>query len=139
MAAKRPLADYPSSIGVQMFSIFPHIGPTSYTQVTIIPGTVPATGGDVVTALAEAGFKWFDRLDGGVSDDFAWKVTAFPLTVTNPSTGVLSGIPHKTYGLQWIANKSATMGGQAQTAGSEAVAGTNLSTYCVRLLGIGPK
>jgi hypothetical protein len=138
MAIKRPLADYPSSVGNQMFSVFPHLGPASYTQVSITPGTIPATGGDVVYAV-EAGFKWFDKLEGGSSDDFAWKVTSFPLTVSNPVSGILAGIPHKTYGLQWVANKSATIGGQAQTAGQEAVAGTNLSAVCVRLGAFGPK
>lgn len=139
MAAKRPLDGYPSAIGNVVFSVFPHVGPTSYTQVTIVAGTIPATGGDVVTALAEAGMKWFDKLEGGSSDDFAWTVRPFPLTISNPSGGGLSGIPHKTYGLQWIANKTATIGGQAQTSGSEAVAGTNLSTVCVRLSAVGPK
>lgn len=138
MPSRPTLDGYPTSIGNKVYSIYPHLGPVSYTQVSITPGTVPATGGDVTTALPEAGFKFFDSVEGGVTDDLAWIVRSFPLTVSNPSSGTNSGVPSATYGLQWIANKTATMGGQAQTAGNEAVAGTNLSTFCVRLRGIGP-
>lgn len=35
--------------------------------------------------------------------------------------------------LVWIALVTATVGGQSQTAGTEAAAGTNLSTFTVRL------
>jgi hypothetical protein len=138
MATKRPLDQYPCSVGAVMLSIWPHTGPTSYTQITVTPGTVPITGGDTVNAT-EAGLRWFDRVDGGTSDDGAWKITAYPVTVSNPTSGVLAGIQSKTYRIQWIANKTATMGGQAQTAGQEAVATTNLSTYCVRMQAFGPK
>jgi hypothetical protein len=39
--------------------------------------------------------------------------------------------------LVWISLTTATVGGQAQTAGQEAVAGTNLSAFTVRLTAIG--
>jgi len=136
MAARRPLGNYPSSVGAVMQSIFPHLGPTSYVQVSITPGTVPITGGDTVNA-GEAGLKNFDKVEGGTTDDGAFSVSAIPISPSNPSTGVLSGIPKTTYRLKWVANKTATMGGQAQTAGSEAVAGTNLTGFCVRLAAYG--
>lgn len=138
MAGRRPLADYPSSVGAQLHAVFPHVGPTSYTRVTAVPGTIPAVGGDRVLA-AEAGLKQFDWLDNGVSDDNCWTVTGFQLSVSNPASGVLSGIPKTSYGLKWVCNVTAVIGGQAQVAGTEAAAGTNLSGICVRIAGIGPK
>lgn len=138
MAAKRPFDGYPTSVGSTMLSIFPHLGPASYTQLSVTPGTIPATGGDTVTAQAEAGLKYLDKLEGGVSDDGAWMVRPIPITISNPVSG-RPGLPSKTYKLQWIALVTATIGGQNQTAGSEAVAATNLSAVCVRLLGYGPK
>lgn len=129
----RPLDSYPDAWGAHRSSVFPHAGPTSYTQVTITPGTVPATGGDTVQAI-EAGFKYFDVVVGGMTDDGAFYVQAIPTTVTN-----IVGGPSLTYKLRWIAQKTATYGGQAQTAGSEAAATTNLSTFTVRLFAVGPK
>jgi hypothetical protein len=138
----RPLQDYPTSIGNVMLSVFPHVGPASYTQVTIVPGTVPVTGGDTIQS-AEAGMRYFDDIIGeGLTDDGAFDVQVVSVTVTNPAgtgSSILGGIPSKTFIARWIALKTATYGGQAQTAGSEAVAGTNLSTFCVRLTAVGCK
>lgn len=127
----RPLDSYPDAWGAHRASVFPHAGPTSYTVVTITPGTVPSTGGDTVQAV-EAGFKFFDHVSGGVTDDGAFTVQAIPVTITN-----IVGGPSTTYKLRWVANKTATYGGQAQTINTEAVATTNLSTFTVRLKAIG--
>jgi hypothetical protein len=127
------LDGYPSSFGFSMLSVFSHPGPASYTQVTVTPGTVPAVGGDVVQAI-EAGLKYFDQVLFAMSDDAMWRVEPFPLIAT-----ARIGSPGKTYGLKWIALKTAAFGGQAQTAGQEAVAATNLSTVTVRLTALGPK
>lgn len=124
---------YPDSWGTQRAAVFPHYGPTSYVQAVLAAATIP-TGGDTVLAT-EAGMKYFDKVEGGLTDDAIFMVRAMPLT---PSAPQPAG-PGPSYGLQWIANKTGTFGGQAQTAGSEAAAGTDLSLYLVRLLGIGPK
>jgi hypothetical protein len=128
--ALRPLDGYPTSIGSSRASVFPHAGPSSYTQVTIVAATAIA-GGDTIRA-SEAGAKFFDYLAGGTTDDGAFSVRAVP---NAPSTSI-NGASAATYTLMWIANKTAALGGQNQTAGVEAVAATDLSTFIVRLLGI---
>ncbi len=133
----RPLNGYPGSIGAVAMSVFPHVGPSSYTQVTIAAGTIPLTGGDTVYAGPEAGLKHFDVVLGGVTDDGAFRVVAIPVSVSNPATGNRSGVPSTSYKLMWFANKTATLGGQAQTINTEAVAATDLSTFCVRLTAFG--
>lgn len=133
MANLRPLDGYPDSFGSHRACVFPHAGPTSYTRVTVTPGTVPMTGGDLVQA-GEAGLKYFDVVFGGHSDDGAFSVIAVPVTPT-----AIVGGPSQTYRLKWIAQVAGTIGGQAQTAGSEAAASTNLSTVTVRLFALGPK
>src|SRR6185437_10569874 len=132
----RPLDGYATSWGSTRASVFPHSGPSSYTQVSATAGTVPATGGDTVQAI-EAGLKYFDHLPSGgvLTDDGAFLVYPFPRTASSPQPNG----PFASFGLKWIAQVTATVGGKAQTAGSEAVAATNLSGETVRLLGIGPK
>ena len=129
----RPFDGYPDSFGAKRFSVFPHAGPSSYTVVTAVAGTVPATGGDTVSG-PEAGLKYFDRVIGGVTDDGAFTVIAIPVTVSN-----IVGGPSTTFILKWVSNVTATVGGQAQTAGAEAVATTDLSAEIVRLEAVGPK
>src|SRR6266496_1420294 len=126
----RPLDGFPDSWGAQRASVFPHAGPVSYTQVTITAATA-ISGGDTVRA-SEAGAKFFDFLAGAATDDGAFSVRAIP---NAPSTAI-NGASAATYTLLWIANKTASLGGQNQTAGAEAVAATDLSTFIVRLLGI---
>ena len=140
MAQIRPLADYPTSFGNVRASIFGHAGPASYTQVTATAGTIPATGGDSV-GVAEAGLKYFDLIVCcDETDDAAFAVEAFPLTSSNVNSAAgLGGIPKTTFGLRWISRVTATVGGQAQVANTEAVAGTNLSAEVVRLMAFGPK
>lgn len=136
----RPLPGYPTSIGNRRFTVFPHKGPSSYTQISITGGTVPITGGDTVQVQPEGGIKFADWFGGTAqSDDGFWTVKTFPVTPSNAPTGVAaSGAPQQTFKLQWIANKTAAFGGQNQTAGTEAVATTDLSTAVVRLAAAGP-
>lgn len=88
-------------------------GPASYTQMTFNP----VAGGDQVNAQAF-----------GISVlELVWP--------TNSLTGNFSVVQYrisdKLWALKWISNVTATVGGQSQTAGSEAAAGTNLSAeYC---------
>ncbi len=129
---RRPLDGYPDSWGAHRASVFGHAGPTSYVQVTY----GPVAGGDVAVA-SEAGLKYFEYLDSGVTDTGNFLVQSIP---TQPSTGAPLGQGAAVnYRLRWIAQRTATIGGQAQTAGSEAVATTNLSAEVVRLLAVGQK
>jgi hypothetical protein len=132
----RAFNGYPDSFGSHKASVFPHHGPASYTQVTA--GATPVTGGDVVQAL-EGGMKNLDFLVGGETDTGEFVVEAIPVTssVTTQASGSLSGIPATTYRLRWIARVTATVGGQAQVAGTEAIAATDLSGQTVRLFGLG--
>lgn len=135
----RPLADYPSAWGAQRASVFPHAGPASYTQIT--PGTppAPATGGDSVLPV-EAGMKFFDQVQGNVTDSGNFSVLAIPTQPSSTSsTGPLSGQQCTAYTLLWIALVTGVIGGQAQVAGTEAAATTDLSDEVVRLTAIGPK
>jgi len=130
----RPLDGFPTSFGSERAAIFPHAGPASYTQVVATAGTVPATGGDSC-AGSECGLKYFDQVAAGLTDDGAFLVIPFPRVASHPQP---SG-PYATYGLKWVSQVTATVGGQAQTAGAEAVAGTNLTGEVVRLIALGPK
>jgi hypothetical protein len=131
------LDGYPAPCGYSKISVFWHAGPASYTQATIVAGTVPATGGDTINAQAEAGLKYFDWVGPGETDDGAFSVRAIPAAVSNGARG--AGAPCTTYVLQWVSKVTATVGGKSQTAGQEAVAATNLSSEIVRFLAFGPK
>jgi hypothetical protein len=134
MSILRALYGYATSFGNKRYSVWPHSGPASYTQITAVAGTVPVTGGDSVQAV-QANMSRFDKLEGGQTDDGAFTVRAIPVTPSTPQQSA----PSKTYALQWISNVTATIGGHAQTAGAEAVAGTNLSAEIVRLSAVGPE
>jgi len=127
----RPLDGYPTSWGSNRASVFPHHGPKSYTQITY----GPLANGDIVEAQPEAGLKYFDYLDGGMTDSGNFSVVAIPI---NSSVGPV-GQPSTTYRLKWIAQRTAAVGGQNQVTGTEAIGTTDLTGETVRLLGIGPK
>jgi hypothetical protein len=122
VGANQPLAGYPQPLGIKKEEVFDHAGPTSYTQVTA--GATP-TGGDVINAT-DLGFGGFDRVEGGTDATAQWSVIAIPVNGG-------SGNALKSYILKWTALVTATLGGQAQTAGSEAAATTNLTTFFVRM------
>jgi len=138
MAVQKALDGYPAPLGYSKISVFPHVGPTSYVQLAPVAGVVPVVGGDTVQA-SEAGLKYFDVVEDAYTDDGAFRADAIPVTVSNPASGVTSGIPSLTFKLKWFSNVTAAVGGQNQTAGSEVVAGTNLSAFCIRLTAFGPK
>jgi hypothetical protein len=128
--ALRPLDGYPASNGAHVVAVFPHAGPTSYTQVTT--GT-QASGGDSVSGV-ECGIKYFDIVLNGTTDSGRFAIEAIAINASG-STGQQS----KTYTLRWTSKVTALIGGKNQTAGSEAVAATNLSGETVRLFAIGNK
>lgn len=119
--ANQFLPGYQSRVGAKIYSIFDHSGPASYTQVT--PGTTPV-GGDLVNAI-DLGMGGIERFESGLDTTAQWSVSAIPV-----SGGFGNAIP--TVRLKWTALVTATVGGQAQTAGSEAAAATNLSTFNIR-------
>lgn len=138
MAVKRSFPDYPTSWGSSRASVFPHVGPTSYTQVTRNGATGLTGGGDSLTFQPEAGFKWGDVVMQGVTDSGNFEVLPIPI-VPSSTSNAQSGQQAQTYRLLWRSMVTATIGGQNQTAGAEAVAATNLSAETVRLLAVGPK
>ena len=138
MAVQKTLDGYPQPFGSSKISVFPHVGPTSYVQVVAAAGVVPSTGGDTIAA-SEAGLKYFDTINDAISDDGCFSVEPIATTISNPSSGATSGIPSTTFKARWLSRVTATIGGQAQVAGTEVVAGTNLSAECVRLNAFGPK
>jgi hypothetical protein len=129
----RPFNDYPTSWGSSRASIWGTVGPASYTRITV--GDAPVANGQVVQAVS-FGMKFLDFVVGGLSDDARWLVVAVP---QKPTVGANQSASATTYTLKWISQVTATVGGQAQTAGVEAANSTDLSSTTVRLLGIGPK
>ena len=132
--ALRPLDSYPDSWGAQRASIVPHAGPAIYVQVVV--GTPPAvaTGGDTLQAVS-AGLKYIDIVLLGVTDSGNYRVEGIP----KARSGFATGQQTTSYTLRWIACRTASIGGQSQVVGTEAIAATDLSAEIVRLLVIGPK
>jgi len=125
-AGKTPLPGYPQSFGDKIATIFDRLGPSSYTQFS-----TPSTGGDV-TKAASGGYNLggFDWMSSGVVDDSGQIVMyCFP---TNGGYG--NAVP--SYTLIFYSLVTATLGGQAQTAGAQIAASTNLSTFSWRLFAI---
>ncbi len=121
----RPLDSSPDSWGAHKASIFPHAGPTLYTQLTSVsPPAEPTTGGDVVYAT-EAGMKLFDIVLGSLSDSGFFFVRSIPVSASDGPAGQAQ----PTYKLQWY----------VESTGAEVPTGFNLSNETVRLLAVGPK
>jgi hypothetical protein len=95
-------------------------GPTSYTQVT--PGS-PPTGGDQLPA-SDFGMGFVSQIIGGITDDCSFRVEGVLLA---GGTKVL---------LRWTSLRTATLGGQSQTAGAEAAASSDLHTFTINLFAI---
>lgn len=133
----RPFDGYPTSWGNTRVSLFPHAGPASYTQVTFNAAGAVITPGDTVQAV-EAGLKYFDKVDGAITDDGHFQLQVYRSSLLSQSNASL-GPPMTFMYVRWIALVTATYAGQAQTAGTEAVAGSNLSTFVAALEAIGPK
>ncbi|MFZ3343324.1 MAG: hypothetical protein WA213_20775 [Terriglobales bacterium] len=83
-------------------------------------------GGDSISPQSFGFNNTIWTLVGGVDQSGTWNVV--PRALNNGVT---------PWQLVWICLDSGSIGGQAQVPGEEAVAGTNLSTYTVRLSAIG--
>lgn len=126
--ANRPMFGYPTSFGNVRASLFPHKGPTAYAVLVYGP---PVTGGDQVQAT-EGGLKILDMVHPALTDSGNFEVQPIP---SQPSTN--PGSSSVSWTLKWEAQRTATIGGQAQTAGTEAVVGTNLTGEVVRFSVLG--
>ena len=91
-------------------------GPSSYTRVTA--GTPPSGGDEIPAKTLGVNEILTIAAQGSYSGNF----DVIPFRI-NPNI----------WGLRWIALVTATVGGQAQTAGTEAAASTNLSAEYVHL------
>ena len=113
--SKQILPGYNSPVGDKYLVIFDTVGPASYSRTT----------GFVITA-ASLGMGGFDYVvcscDSGNN---------FDVCVQFNLGGIGNAVPSII--LRPIANATATVGGQSQTAGTEAAASTNLSALSFRL------
>jgi hypothetical protein len=115
-----PCSSYPMPVGKKLENIFDHTGPASYTQFS-----TPTTGGDVLNA-SDIGVGGFDRVEG------SWDTTGqFSCVAINQAGGYGNALPKVI--LYYTALVTATVGGQAQTAGTQVASATNLSTFSFRL------
>ena len=123
----KPLPGYPQPSGEKYQVIFDHPGPASYTQLTA--GTTP-TGGDKISASGGGlNFGGFDKVDGGYDSTGQISASVIPL-----GSGYGNATPSVI--VKYVSLVTATLGGQAQTAGSEIAATTNLSTFSWRMQAI---
>lgn len=116
----KPLPGYPRQLGAKIQQVFDRTGPASYSLYTS-----PSTGGDVMNAsdLAVGGF---DRV--GVGVDTTGQISC---DVIINLGGYQNAVPSVI--LVYYSRVTATLGGQAQTAGTQIVAATNLSTFSWRV------
>ena len=105
-----------ASEGDTAYAFVQWAGPTSYTQVSFGP---PVTGGDNLVP-SQLGVQQVLYVDTGASWTGNFWVQAIRISP-------------KQWVIRWIAARTATIGGQAQTANTEAVAGTNLTLESVSL------
>lgn len=121
----RSLPGYEMPVADKLLQAFDRTGPASYTQFA-----APATGGDVLTAnsggLNRGGF---DKVIGGV--DSTGQIVAYAVPTTG---GYANSVPQVT--IVYYSLVTATLGGQAQTAGAQIAAATNLSTFSWRFLAV---
>ncbi len=120
----RTLFGYKTAWGNKWASVFPHAGPARYEQVALgSPSSSQIEGGDTLEAV-QAGFKKFDFVVGGISDDALYRVEAIPVGDSSDP----SAAPQSTYKLMWT----------VVATGAEVADNVDLSGSVVRLLGIGP-
>lgn len=117
------LPGYETKVSNKTVVYFDHNGPASYT--TFVPGASP-TGGDPIanTDLSEGGFE-------AIETDMLDPTGQFTVYVCPVSGGTGNAIKSMT--LVWYSQVTATVGGQAQTAGAQVASTTNLSTFAVRV------
>jgi hypothetical protein len=107
---------YPKVPGDGPWSVVDLTGPASYA---VVAGGANPTGGQLVTA-AECGLQSFDWLQGSGSNTGVYEVIVFPVPFS-------PGNVFSSARLMWI----------TAATGAQVTAGTNLSTFTVRLLAIG--
>jgi hypothetical protein len=107
----KPIIGLNQTFGGLFWAPIDYSGSQSYVQ-----------GGDSISPQSFGFNSTIWDLLTGVDQSGKWQVESRPL-----NNGVTQ------WQLVWIALVTATLGGQAQTAGQEAVAGTNLSTFTIRL------
>jgi len=115
----KPLPGYPMQLGDKIQQVFDHTGPSSYTQFAS-----PTTGGDVIQA-ADIGVGGFDAMEPVV--DTTGQIIAYPVITLG---GYGNAVP-KVFIAYWSL-VTATVGGQAQTLGTQVVASTDLHTFSFR-------
>ncbi len=117
------LPGYVLPLGDKYLLVFDHSGPTSYTSYVASTGL----GGDVIAAFGGGlNLGGWDYFDDGVDSTGQFQV--FPVLT---GAGYGNSVPSVT--LVYYSLVTATLGGQAQTAGAQVVAATNLSTFSFRL------
>lgn len=125
----RPMDGYPDSFGSHRASVFPHVGPSSYTQITEGVAPALATGGDTVEAI-EAGMKFFEYVSGGLTDSGKFRVECIPTTLSGVVASQASiPQPSRTYRLRWV----------VVATGAEVAGAVDLDAEIVRLFAVGPK
>lgn len=112
----KPILGSVDTFGGHFWSPLGYSGPASYVQ-----------GGDSISPQSFGFNNSIFTLVGSV--DGTATVEAVPLA--------LSVGPNPVWRILWRALTTATVGGQAQTAGKEIAAGTNLSGFTVMLSAIG--
>lgn len=116
------LPGYIMPFGEKYLMHFDRTGPSSYVRV--VTGTTP-TNGDVLNA-ADIGVGGFDNVD--VMMDTTGQFYAQAIPVNGGYGNAVSQVIFK-----WFSAVTATLGGQSQTQGQEVAAGTNLSTFSIRV------
>jgi len=117
---------YELPIGPKKIVAFDHYGPASYTQFV-----AAGANNDVINA-ADLGVGGFDYMDSDMADATG-QFYAFVLPGNGAAANVANNNAVTQMTLIWYSRVTATVGGQAQTAGAQVVAATNLSTFGIRL------
>jgi len=102
-------------MGNKILVTIDHTGPANYQQSV----------GDVINA-SDLGVGGFEMVNN--SADTTTQFEGYAELSSGGYGNVVS-----SFELSWFALMTATIGGQAQTLGTEAVNGTNLSTFSMRL------
>ena len=103
------------TLGKTLLGCVDYKGSASYVQ-----------GGDAIDVKPFGIYNALLSLIGSIDQTDKWMAVGLPV-----NSNVTA------WRLVWISLTTATVGGQAQTAGQEAAAGTNLSTFIVRLAALG--
>ena len=117
-----PLPGYPMPFGEKYAMEFDHSGPSSYTQFVS-----PSTGGDITTAIS-VGMGGFDDIDAAGGVDTTGQIACYAIKNFGGNGNAVPSVILIYYSLV-----TASLGGQAQTANTQIVATTNLSTFSWRL------